>query len=112
MDVMMIFNVVLMILGVCMAVSAFNMKKSKQIGMILAEEEVYKCKDTVGFIESVYRRQIVLGIALVVYGGVGLLDKFILKIGGVFNYVPKILILVVFLWFYKGLQSAKTEYLY
>ena len=84
MDVMMIFNVVLMILGVCMAVSAFNMKKSKQIGMILAEEEVYKCKDTVGFIESVYRRQIVLGIALVVYGGVGLLDKFVLKIGGRF----------------------------
>lgn len=112
MDVMMIFNVVLMILGIVIVISAFNMKKSKQIGMILAEEEVYKCKDTVGFIESVYRRQAVLGAVLVLYGGIGLLDKFVLGIGEFLNYVPAILVLAVFFWFYKGLQSAKAKYLY
>ena len=83
MDVMMIFNVVLIILGVCVMVSAFNMKKSNQIGMILAEEEVYKCKDTAGFIACIYRRQAVMGAALIFYGGIELLDKYILEIGGI-----------------------------
>lgn len=112
MDVMMIFDVVLIVLGICMTVSAFNMKKSNQIGMILAEDEVNKCKDTAGFIECIYRRQAVMGAVLFLYGGIGLLDKYILGIGGPLNYIPGILVLLVFLWFYKGLQMARAEYLY
>ena len=112
MDVMMIFNVVLIILGICVIMSAFNMKKSNQIGMILAEEEVYKCKDTAGFIACIYRRQAVMGAALIFYGGIGLLDKYILEIGGMLNYIPAILVLFVALWFYKGLQTARAEFLY
>ncbi len=111
MDVMTIFNVVLIILGIAIIVSALNMKKSKQIGMILAEEELYKCKDTVGFIEAVYRRQAVMGAAVIFYGGIEVLDKYILGIGGFLNYIPAVLVLIVFFWFYKGLQSAKSEYL-
>ena len=112
MDVMMIFNVVMMILGIYMIISAFNMKKNRQIGMILAEEEINKCKDTAGFIEAIYRQQAVMGVTVILYGGIELLDNYVLGVGGLLNYIPKVLVLVVFLWFYKGLQSARTEYLY
>lgn len=112
MDVMMIFDVVLLVLGICVIVSAFNMKKSNQIGMILAEEEVCKCKDTAGFIQCIYRRQAVMGAVLILYGGIGLLDKYILGIGGPLNYIPAIIVLLVFFWFYKGLLTARAEYLY
>ena len=88
------------------------MKKNNQIGMILAEEEVYKCKDTTGFIQCIYRRQAVMGAVLILYGGIGLLDKYILEVGGLFDYIPKMVLLIVFFWFYKGLQTARTEYLY
>lgn len=113
MDVMTIFDVVMIGLGVYIAAAAFNMKKNNEIGtVILADEEVNKCKDKTGFIAYIYWREAVLGAALILYGAIGLLDKYIFKLGGFLNYIPIILLLLVFAWFYKGLQSARADYLY
>jgi len=113
MDVMMIYDVAMMGIGVYMIAAAFNMKKNNEIGtLILAEEEVQKCKDKAGFITYMYWRVAVMGAGLIFYGAMELLDDYVLKIGGVLDYIPLILVLVVLAWFYRGLQTARTNYLY
>ena len=45
------------------------------------------------------------------YGAIGLADKFIFKMGGVMHYIPMVLLLIVFFWFYNGLQIARMRFL-
>ena len=112
MDVMMIFDIVMIGLGLYMMIAAWNMKKKNEIGsVILAEEELARCKDKAGFIAFIYWREAVLGGALMIYGVIGLLDKFIFKAGSMLDYISVILLLVFFAWFYQGLQSARRQFL-
>lgn len=112
MDVMMIFDVVMIGIGIYMIVAGLQMKKENTISQILlAEEEIIKCKDTEGFISYIYWREVVMGAALVLYGAIGLLDKYIFEMGGILNYVPIVLLLIVFFWFYSGLQTARMRFL-
>jgi len=112
MDVMMIFDMVMVGIGVYMAVAAWGMKKKNEISpILLAEEELVKCQDKEGFITYIYWREVVMGVALILYGVIGLLDKYIFKIGGVLDYISVVLLLIVFFWFYKGLQNARTQFL-
>ena len=112
MDVMMIFDVVMIGIGIYMISAGLTMRKENVISQILlAEEELIKCKDTEGFITYIYWREVVMGMALILYGIIGLLDKFIFKMGGILDYVPIILLLIVFFWFYSGLQTARKRFL-
>lgn len=112
MDVMMIFDVVMMGIGVYMMLAAWNMRRKNEIGtVILAEEELANCKDKAGFITYMHWREAVMGGALILYGAIGLLDKYILKIGSVINYVSVAGLLIIFAWFYKSMQSARERYL-
>lgn len=112
MDIMIIFDAVMIFLGIYMIVAALNMKKKNEIGtVILAEEEAVRCKDKEGFIAYIYWREAVVGGALILYGAAGLLDKYIFKIGGLLNYIPAVLLLAAFFLFYKGMQSARALFL-
>lgn len=112
MDVMMIFDVVMIGLGVYMMITAWNMRRKNEIGtMVLAEEELARCNDKEGFITYIYWREAVMGGALIMYGVIELLDKYIIKIGGVLDYVPIVILLIVLAWFYKCLQNARKQFL-
>ena len=51
MKVMVVFDAVILLFGIYMVVSSLQMKKSGRINaMVIAEEEMKKCKDTAGFI--------------------------------------------------------------
>ena len=55
---MLVFNVVVALFGAYMIWSALQMKKSGRINsMVLAQEELKKVKDTKGFIEFLYWRE-------------------------------------------------------
>ena len=113
MDTIMIFDVAMIGIGVYMAVTAFNMKKNNEIGtLILAEEEVNKCKDKAGFITYIYWRAAVMGAALVLYGALELMSKYLFALEGFLKYLPLIFILAVLVWFYRALQTARNNYLY
>ncbi|MBR5316721.1 MAG: hypothetical protein IKU39_02375 [Lachnospiraceae bacterium] len=112
MDVMMIFDIVMIGIGIYMVFTAWGMKQKNKISSILlAEEELVKCQDEVGFVTYIFGKEIVMGVALVSYGAVGLLDKFVFQIGGVLDYVSVVILLMVFFWFYKGLQNARSLFL-
>ena len=112
MDVMMIFDVLMIGIGIYMIAAGLQMKKENTISKILlAEEELIKCKNTKAFISYIYWREAIMGVALVLYGAIGLLDKFVFKIGGILEYIPIVLLLIVFFWFYNGLQTARIKFL-
>ena len=111
MDVIMIFNIVMIILGVYMVIAALNMHKKNEIGtVILAEEELVRCNDKKGFIAYIYWREAVMGVGLILYGSTGLLNKYIFQIGRVLDFICIIGLLSVFGWFYNSLQTARTRF--
>ena len=57
MKVMLVFDAVILLFGIYMVISSLQMKKSGRINaMVIAEEEMKKCKDTAGFIAFIYWR--------------------------------------------------------
>ena len=49
MKVMLVFDAVILLFGIYMVISSLQMKKSGRINaMVIAEEEMKKCKDTSG----------------------------------------------------------------
>ena len=53
MKVMLVFDAVILLFGIYMVISSLQMKKSGRINaMVIAEEEMKKCKDTAGFVSS------------------------------------------------------------
>ena len=58
MKVMLVFDAVILLFGIYMVISSLQMKKSGRINaMVIAEEEMKKCKDTAGFIAFVWRNR-------------------------------------------------------
>ncbi len=82
MDVMLVFNVVVALFGAYMIWSALQMKKSGRINsMVLAQEELKKVKDTKGFIEFLYWREMLFGALVLIVGVLGVLNETVMPIG-------------------------------
>ena len=102
MDVMLVFNVVVALFGAYMIWSALQMKKSGKINsMVLAQEELKKVKDTKGFIEFLYWREMLFGALVLIVGVLGVLS--ILEV---------IIFLAAFIWFQNSLAKAREKFLH
>lgn len=112
MDIMMIFNAILTLFGCYLMVSAFKMKKTGEISRLLvAEEEQGHCKKKKAFIESIYKKEAILGGVMAVVGILG----FVHKMGYTFPYakiVETVLFFLVFLWFSREMRNAKAQYFF
>ena len=82
MDVMLVFDAVVALFGAYMIGSALHMKKSGRINsMVLAQEELKKVKDTKGFIEFLYWREMLFGALVLIVGFLGVLNETVMPIG-------------------------------
>lgn len=82
MDVMLVFDAVVTLFGAYMIGSALHMKKSGRINsMVLAQEELKKVKDTKGFIEFLYWREMLFGALVLIVGVLGVLNETVMPIG-------------------------------
>ena len=78
---MLVFNVVVALFGAYMIWSALQMKKSGKINsMVLAQEELKKVKDTKGFIEFLYWREMLFGALGLIVGVLGVLNETVIRI--------------------------------
>ena len=69
---MLVFDAVVALFGAYMIGSALHMKKSGRINsMVLAQEELKKVKDTKGFIEFLYWREMLFGALVLIVGVLG-----------------------------------------
>ena len=75
MKVMLVFDAVILLFGIYMVISSLQMKKSGRINaMVIAEEEMKKCKDTAGFIAFIYWREALFGGIVAIVGLVGIIN--------------------------------------
>ena len=108
MDVMLVFDAVVALFGAYMIGSALHMKKS---GMVLAQEELKKVKDTKGFIEFLYWREMLFGALVLIVGFLGVLNETVMPIGKA-SILEVIIFLAAFIWFQNSLAKAREKFLH
>lgn len=111
MNIMIVFDIVIIGFGLYMIAAGLKMKKTGEISpMVLAEEEMKKCKDKAGFISYIYWKEAVFGAVMIVTGILGLVNELVKSLGK-FSYVELVVFLAVFLWFSRELGTARGKYL-
>ena len=112
MDVMLVFNVVVALFGAYMIWSALQMKKSGKINsMVLAQEELKKVKDTKGFIEFLYWREMLFGALVLIVVVLGVLNETVMPIGKA-SILEVIIFLAAFILFQNSLAKAREKFLH
>ena len=79
--------------------------------MVLAQEELKKVKDTKGFIEFLYWREMLFGALVLIVGVLGVLNETVMPIGKA-SILEVIIFLVVFIWFQNSLAKAREKFLH
>ena len=75
MNMMVIFDVIVVLFGVYMVASAFKMNRSGEISsMLVSKEELGKCRDKAAFIGSIYRKEAAFGVIMALVGILNLVD--------------------------------------
>ena len=106
------FDAVIFVFGVYLLFAGLKMQKTKEIDtMLLAEDEVKRCKNKEELAKFFCWREEVMGVIFVLFGAIRLLDKFLLKIGGILDVILMIVLLVTVLWVFKSLQTARASFL-
>ena len=106
------FDVMILGFGIYLFVSGIKMKNTKEIGtLLLTEEEIKRCEHKSELATFFYWREEVIGIVFVLFGSIRLLDKYVLKIGGILDITLMVILLVTACWFFYSLQTARTRFL-
>ena len=112
MKVMLVFDAVILLFGIYMVISSLQMKKSGRINaMVIAEEEMKKCKDTAGFIEFIYWREAVFGGIVALVGLIGIINE-LTNFLGKLTLLELVIFLGSFLWFQNSLKTAREKFLH
>ena len=112
MDVMLVFDAVVALFGAYMIGSALHMKKSGRINsMVLAQEELKKVKDTKGFIEFLYWREMLFGALVLIVGVLGVLNETVMPIGKA-SILEVIIFLAAFISFQNSLAKSREKFLH
>ena len=99
---MLVFNVVVALFGAYMIWSALQMKKSGKINSM---------KDTKGFIEFLYWREMLFGALVLIVGVLGVLNETVMPIGKA-SILEVIIFLAAFIWFQNSLAKAREKFLH
>ena len=111
MKVMLVFDAVILLFGIYMVISSLQMKKSGRINaMVIAEEEMKKCKDT-GFIAFIYWREAEFGGIVALVGLIGIINE-LTNFLGKLTLLELVIFLGSFLWFQNSLKTAREKFLH
>lgn len=111
MDYMVIFDIIILGLGIYEMYSAFKMKKDRVVGnLFVASEELPHCKNMDGFIDYLYPKAVIFGVISIVFGVECLIDDLLLDVGNVINAIALIAFLGSWIWFSHMLRKGRTEF--
>lgn len=107
-----VFDGVILLFGLYLFFSGMKMYRTKEIGtLILTEEEVNRCEAKKELADYFYWREEVMGGVFVLFGIVRLLDKYVLKIGGMLDIAMMVALLITAFCFFKSLSNARAKFL-
>lgn len=111
MDVMLIFDIVILIFGIYMIGAALKMKKTGEISSaVITAEEIAKCKDKKGFIGFIYWKEAAFGGLVALVGALGIINDKVVSLGA-FNVIEMLIFLAAFIWFQNELRRAREKFL-
>lgn len=111
MDVMFLFDIVIMLLGIYMIFAAFKMRKTGEISpVIITPEEIARCRNKSGFIAFMYWKEAVFGGVLAAVGVLGVVNDKVIALNA-YNVIELLLFLAAFLWFQEELRKARAKFI-
>ncbi len=111
-DIMSIFDIILLVYGIYTIYASFAMKKTGVPSKwLVPEQEMGRCKDSKGFIDAIYKKTILFGVLVVVYGVVSTINHFFLSIWALeIGCIVFFLFIVIF--YMVAFSRTKKEFFY
>lgn len=108
---MLVFDMIMLGYGPYLAYQAYQMKQTgKPPSSLITKQELVGAKDIPGFCVVMFKPMAIFGVALAIYGAVGLANDLIFNLPGV-NIIALVLLILLCAWFMKHFKKAKAEYL-
>lgn len=111
-NIMAVFDVIIIAFGIYMTVLALQMKKSGKISAaVITKEEIDKCKDKKGFIQFIYWKEALFGGVIILVGILGIVNDLFIYLG-IGNIVKMLVFLGMFLWFQNEMRKAREKFIH
>ncbi len=113
MDYIVIFDVIIVILGVYLIYAALQMKRTGEISTVIINRmEIGNCRDKRGFIDRIYKQTLIFGGVALAFGILGGVNDMVFSLGRVYDIGSVIVFLIVWFWFTKAIRKGRTEFFY
>ena len=110
MNIYLILDVVILILGLYVVYASFKMKSTGKIaGSFLAEEDQKKVKDQKGYIDYIENKSCAFGVFTVVRAVVSVLSELVLKIP-YWRYIEMVLFVIAIIFFSHVLRNSREKF--
>ncbi len=110
--IMIIFDVIVLLLGVYLIYNALKMKKNDEISsLLLAPKELKLCKHPYDFIDYMFPIMLSFGIVCVLFGIASLIVDAWLDLPGIYEAALVVVLIGVWIWFSLMLRKAKRKFM-
>ena len=110
MNIYLILDVVILILGLYVVYASFKMKSTGKIaGSFLAEEDQKKVKDQKGYIDYIENKSCAFGVFSVVLAVVSVLSELVLKIP-YWRYIEMVLFVIAIIFFSHVIRNSREKF--
>ena len=110
MNVMIIIDVIIAVVGLYLIFMALQMKSTKKVNTFIVDEQVLqRCRNQSAFAEYLYPKMLFFAIILTITGVIRVIDDVVYDIG-YFTYAVAAIAFLGFLLFMKQLTDGKNEF--
>lgn len=110
--VIIIFDVLILLLGIYLIFNAIKMKKTDEMpSILLTPKELKLCKNPYGFIDYMFPFLLIFGIVATLFGIVSLIGDTLLDFPRIYDGVAVLVLLTVWVWFSMMLRRAKQKFM-
>lgn len=113
MDIFSLIDFIVLGCGVYSLYTVYAMKQTGEIktGWLISNQiDVKACKDKEGYIDFISVRTVILGIIIIIYGGIGIINSYLITLPSFLIYGSMIVFFICLIWF--AVSSSKANKIY
>ena len=111
MDVMLLFDAIMIILGAYLLFIACKMNKEGRVPtFLIAEQELMHCRDQKAMSGYLCPRIIAFSVVILVFGGQGMINDLLMDFGKAVNIIMILVFLAAWVWFSVELRKARKKF--
>ena len=104
-------DLIIFVCGIYLLSTVIKIKTTGEINQILLGKnlDINRCKDVEGYKKFLYPKALILSIATIVYGGLGLINTYLFDV--TYLYYASIIVMVgVLIWYFKQTKKGVQEF--